>query len=262
MLADVQNIMAKMIRDKEFLKQVIDSEYAVLNDFSLSSEEIFYLRDLDLNSIAKLSFQVKEERIVRRDGEFGLFIQEIKKYLDYDNYALRFTEFYKTGSVNKLFDAKQYYHYFSNILLRYNYPGYLFELLNFCYKNTCICWVNYNEPAVEYIENLSVNDKLVLSQHRDVIRVRSSLKDYLNIIFSEGEGSVRILIVKHPHIPKTTSFTKLTEGDILSCLIENDNEATLLQLIEKFGISYIKDSIEDLNDKIEQGFIKYIPNRK
>ncbi|MCA6222472.1 hypothetical protein [Photorhabdus antumapuensis] len=258
MLADVQNIMAKMIRDKVFLNQVIDSEYAVLNDFPLSSEEISYLKDLDLNSISKLSFLVKEERIVRRDGEFGFFVREIKKYLDYDDYALRFTECYKTGSVNKIFDAKQYYHYFSDVLLRYNYPGYLFELLHFCYKNTCICWVNYNEPAVEYIENLSVNDKLVLSQHRDIIKVRASLKDYLNITFSEDEESAKILIVKHPSIPKTTSFTQLTKGDILSFLIENNNEATLLQLIEKFGISYIKDSIDDLNDKIERGFIKYI----
>ncbi|CAM3800809.1 hypothetical protein VA7868_03641 [Vibrio aerogenes CECT 7868] len=263
MLADVQNVMARLVRDHRFCQQFCEQGIDCLDGYALTEEELNYLADIEPESMTVLGDFVGTERIHRREGEFGLFVTELSRYMDYEPLARKFSQQYCQGSLAKLLDARNYYEFFTGILFQYEVPSYLSDLLYFCYQNTRICWVNYNPPAEHYIEQWHVEDKISLTDHYTTILVSREFCRFMEIDGfahdeSESEVTVTLLLVKHPDIPKSSSYAVVEPDSLLEFLLEQ-KEATALTLVERFGMKRLKSGIGYINHKIEQGFIRYLP---
>ncbi|WP_330924489.1 hypothetical protein [Candidatus Sororendozoicomonas aggregata] len=256
MLAELQNILARLIRDKAFNSLYIEDINKALSQYKLTDEERDYLFSIVPSSMNFLQERIAIERLDHRSGEFGLFIEEISRYCDYQDLSMKFCFQYNTGSLQKLSDVRCYYEFFAAYLLSYTLPEYLYDILQYCYKNTLICWESYTPKNIDQLNHIDTNTKIHFIKRHDIVCIGIEAAHLLGLEPDKKrlDDRLDVIICKNPNTPKTSSCTIIYPGTIFDYLV-HQKSCTVGDIVDRFGINAFREQAWLLEDGLAQGFL-------
>ncbi|MYX94763.1 hypothetical protein GT045_08035 [Streptomyces sp. SID486] len=228
-LQQVQSFLTRCLRDEEFLGMTRSAGFdPAQHGFELTAQEYRQIREIDQDSLNRISQYALGQRIRRREAEYGLFLEHLGRFTDRGAFLRAYHQAATGGQGERLEEMPAFDDFAFRRIVGAALPEYLVDVLRFC---SAVCELSETPKRLPPAEEAVVGADDIEGTHvislRRPYRVVPFRYDVLRIATAEDDYSAepsprptRLLVQREWSRHKRSRVVDLSEHPMLALLCE------------------------------------------
>ncbi|MEU8708607.1 hypothetical protein [Streptomyces sp. NPDC048565] len=254
-LAGLQQLLTRSVRDAEFRRAVVMPEGLdrAASELGLTGEEKAQFAAIDPNYLEGVATLVVKQRIVRREAEFGLFLNALFRYTPRGRFFATYHQAVSIGQFGRMEELRRFSDFAFEYIIDKSLPEHLVDILRFCayvceLAETPKVWPQEPQgPARASSTMLLRKPYAVVDFRYDMLRLAKEDDDYG---VDPAPRPTTLLLQRDWRQPKRARAFDLSEHPLLAELTKGPR--TVLDagaLLPQFTHGFVKELVESLHDR-------------
>ncbi|MCA6092190.1 hypothetical protein LE181_08455 [Streptomyces sp. SCA3-4] len=254
-LAGLQQLLTRSVRDGDFRRSVLrpDGLERAAAELGLTEAEKAQFASIDPDYLEGVATLVIKQRIVRREAEFGLFLNALFRYTPRGKFFEAYHQAVSVGQFGRMEELRRFVDFSFDYVVERSLPEYLVDLLRFCshvceLAETPKAFPDEPEGAVRASSTLVLRKPYAVVQFRyDMLRLAKEDEEYGA---DPQPRPTTLLLQRDWRQPKRSRAFDLSDHPLLAALTRGP--LTVLDaggVLPHFTHGFVKELVESLHDR-------------